>query len=157
MFDDDNDFRKKFWTKENVNSNEINVLRKYMDVSVPETNANKLKFDVMAKYIIPGIRVSEMYLIVAETTTDNEEALKSINALRNARNSISIEFTSEEKKTVIENEYRREFLGEGQMFYFYKRNGYQNLPNGSLPSEYFNINLSDYIIPLPDSETSQRN
>lgn len=157
MFDDDNDFRKKLWKLENVDSREVHVFTKYADVAPSGTDLNKLRFDVMARNIVPAFRISEMYLIAAESTSNNAEAVAYINAVRNARNSLSIQFTSEEKERVIGNEYLREFLGEGQMFYYYKRKAFENLPNGGDPTVTFNMDLSNYVLPLPDSEISQRN
>ena len=157
MFDDDNDFRKKFWGVENVDSKQVNIFRKYAEVNASGTDLNKLKFDVMVRNIVPAIRISEMYLIAAEATTDNSEATKYINAVRNARNSLSLEVTNEEKRRILTNEYRKEFIGEGQMFFYYKRHAFQNLPNGGDPEVTFNMDLTNYVLPLPDSEISQRN
>lgn len=39
--------------------------------------------------------------------------------------------TSQKLTEEIEKEWKKEFLGEGQMFYFYKRLGYTKLPNSS--------------------------
>ena len=47
----------------------------------------------------------------------------------------------------IEKEWKKEFLGEGQMFYFYKRLGYTKLPNSSLL-----INEKVYVLPMPEDE-----
>lgn len=59
----------------------------------------------------------------------------------------------------IAKEFRREFLGEGQMFFFYKRNGMTKIPNGRGSEESkgtINMTTSNYVVPLPDSETSVR-
>lgn len=152
MFDDDNDFRKKMWGIENINSEEVNYLKKYAEV-----NTSNETFDVKARYIMPALRISEMYLIAAECSNNNEESVKFINSLRNARNCISINFTNDAKKSIITNEYRREFLGEGQMFFYYKRLAFDNLPNGGDPQITFNMDLTKYVLPLPESEISQRN
>lgn len=157
MFDDDNDFRKKFWRLENVDSREVYVFSKYEDIAITGTDINSLRFDVMVKNIVPAFRMSEMYLIAAEATNDITEAVTYVNAVRNARNCLSIQFTEEEKERVLSNEYLREFLGEGQMFFYYKRKEYKNLPNGGSPTTTFNMDLTNYVLPLPDSEISQRN
>jgi hypothetical protein len=49
--------------------------------------------------------------------------------------------------TWIENEYRREFYGEGQMFYTYKRLGEKNILWNKTEA-----NENTYIIPLPETE-----
>ena len=49
----------------------------------------------------------------------------------------------------IEKEYRKEFYGEGQLFYFYKRNGYTTF----LHSPLSNMTESNYMFSWPDDET----
>lgn len=99
--------------------------------------------------IIPMLRTSEMYLIVMETSTDLTEVnqlyveyMKSHNVARPRM------FTSlSDVATWIENEYRREFYGEGQMFYTYKRLGEKNILWNKTEA-----NENTYIIPLPETE-----
>jgi hypothetical protein len=82
------------------------------------------------------IRVTEMYYIAAECATASLDSLKATDLLDSVRvhrglpkytlpalkrDSLNIE---------IRKEYQKEFLSEGQMFYFYKR---KNLPFASLP------------------------
>ena len=45
-------------------------------------------------------------------------------------------------------EYRKEFLGEGEIFYHYKRTGAEAIPN------HENMTDADYLLPYPDMETS---
>ena len=45
------------------------------------------------------------------------------------------------------NEYQREFIGEGQIFFYHKRKGTSVIYNAT----------AEYIFPLPDSETDFRN
>lgn len=99
--------------------------------------------------IIPMLRTSEMYLIAIETSSN----LAEINALYKdymiSHNVISMpNFESlNDVKTWIENEYRREFIGEGQMFYTYKRLGETQMLWSTTPADE-----NTYIIPLPESE-----
>ena len=86
--------------------------------------------------VLPMIRVTEMYYIAAECATAALDSLKATDLLDSVRvhrglpkytlaalkrDSLNIE---------IRKEYQKEFLSEGQMFYFYKR---KNLPIASLP------------------------
>lgn len=99
--------------------------------------------------IIPMLRTSEMYLIVMETSTDLAEInalyvdyMKSHNVARPKL------FTSlDEVAAWIENEYRREFYGEGQMFYTYKRLGEKSIMWLNTPADE-----NTYILPLPETE-----
>ena len=110
------------------------------------------------RYMIPLVRVSELYLIAAECESDVPTALeKYFNKLRFARNCVNQNASSvEELKGLIRSEYVREFIGEGQLFFYYKRNGLQTIPDGATASGTMNMQLENYVFPLPDSETSQR-
>lgn len=99
--------------------------------------------------IIPMIRLSEIYLIAMETTQDLNEAntlYKTYMASHNV--SITSDFaTLDEVKREVIDEYRREFYGEGVMFYTYKRLGIKDMlwnPNEMTENEY--------ILPLPTTE-----
>ena len=102
--------------------------------------------------LIPLIRLSEMYLIAMETAGDVSEA----NALyydymRDHKITPSTEYfkdMSEVRDEVIK-EYRREFIGEGHVFYTYKRLFLRDMPWRNADDE---ITESDYIVPLPDTE-----
>lgn len=77
--------------------------------------------------IIPMLRMSEVYLIAVETTTDVEEAnsLYADYLLYGCGVVLDDEvFEVQTKRTeILLPEYRREFFAEGQMFYAYKRTG----------------------------------
>lgn len=110
---------------------------------------NKVQNKELYYQIIPMLRTSEMYLIAMETSTDltviNQlytEYMMSHNvALFTPFNSL------DEVKTWIENEYRREFYAEGQMFYTYKRLGENNIKWCKTA-----VNENTYILPLPETE-----
>ena len=85
-----------------------------------------------------------------------DEAVGYLNTLRNARNCFSVYPTVDGLKNYIALEYRKEMLGEGQMFFFYKRKEIVNIPDGTQASGTKNVELNKYVVPLPDSETSQR-
>lgn len=107
---------------------------------------------ITSQALIPILRLSEMYLIALETTTDLATA-----------NSLFYDYMRDHKitpetdhfktlsdvKDEVMKEYRREFIGEGHQFYTYKR----QLANDMKwrDSEDL-ITESDYIIPLPDTE-----
>ncbi len=89
-----------------------------------EVNAD----DLATHYqIIPMLRMSEMYLIAIETTTDVEEAnsLYADYMLYGCGVALNDDvFDAQTKRTdILLPEYRREFFAEGQMFYAYKRTG----------------------------------
>lgn len=100
---------------------------------------------------MPMIKLSEMYLLIAECSKDTDEAksLECINTLRDhrVRNNTRWQFLED---AAIYEEMRREYVGEGQMWYVYKRN-HQTFPGNSLTGE---VEPSDaiFVFPLPDSE-----
>ena len=111
---------------------------------------------------IPLFKLSELYLIAAECVGVRERQVgialeKYLNPLRKARKCISLNTESPtDLNTAIRNEYIREFIGEGQTFYYFKRNRLESIPDGSQPAETLTMQLRNYVVPLPDSETSQR-
>ena len=63
------------------------------------------------------------------------------------------EIISEEiLRNEISKEYRKEFIGEGQWFFYCKRINRKELPNAIVP---FNENY--YVLPLPDQEIEYGN
>lgn len=100
--------------------------------------------------IIPMLRLSEMYLIAMETCTSLTEANALYATYMRDRN-VLIEqdaFASlDEVKAEVMNEYCREFIAEGQVFFTCKR-----LMKPSLPLSNMAMTETDYIIPLPDTE-----
>ena len=81
-----------------------------------------------------------------------------LNPLRVARNEMPLETTisTTELRTQIQNEYIREFVGEGQTFFYFKRNESANIPTGTSATGTQTMQPGNYVIPLPDSETEQR-
>lgn len=47
-------------------------------------------------------------------------------------------------------------LGEGQLFFFYKRQEMVNISDGNQATGTKNVELAKYVVPLPESETDQR-
>ena len=100
--------------------------------------------------IAPMIRISEMYYYVCEYLMDSDlEAAKTeLQKLRDARNAKeTLTATSaEELQSIIVNDARREFMAEGQMFYFYKRLGLNVIDESST----YIMKDADFVLPLPD-------
>ena len=81
-----------------------------------------------------------------------------MNKVRASRGCFSLTPTQESLQDEITNEFRREFLGEGQMFFFYKRHNMFKIPSGKDVNGTGTIDMlaSYYVVPLPDSETNVR-
>lgn len=149
LYDDKNDYRYRIWATYNNNGNSVLYHRKYENF---EDNSGTKTY----RYMVPLIRLSEVYLIAAECCDNLDEAIGYLNTLRNARNCFSVYPTVDGLKNYITSEYRKEMLGEGQMFFFYKRKEMVNIPDGTQANGTMNVELNKYVVPLPDSETSQR-
>ena len=133
-------------------STDIRYLLLWTEVTGEGDNKKKKK-NVLRKYeetkYIPLLRLSEMYFIAIETgpVSEVQGLWEEYQIARN----ISLPALSEDaerRADVLMQEYRKEFIGEGQMFFRYK---WQNavsddilwIPNGIEPV---------YVVPLPDTE-----
>ncbi len=101
---------------------------------------------------MPLIRLAEIYLIKCETLYrlgNTDEALAVLNQVRNARNLPALGEMPADFFTELIHEYRRELLGEGQLFFLYKR---LNSPV-ILYSDADAVADKVYTFPLPITET----
>lgn len=100
---------------------------------------------------IPLIRLPEMYYILAEMSPLSSAA-KYINQVRNKRglpSSANIAINSEaERREALNKEYRKEFYGEGQYFFFLKRLGFTTFINCPMTD----FGAEQYVFPRPDAE-----
>lgn len=100
---------------------------------------------------MPMIRLSEMYLIAAEgwMEDDPEHAAELLQTLKQARTKSIVN-----KQTVTEEmillEMRKEFVGEGQLFYVYKRLNHDIIGNTS--EDGVKASNSVFVLPLPEEE-----
>lgn len=102
---------------------------------------------------VPLLRISEMFFIAAESIyeTDPDLACKLMNELRINRGvlvPLTPDVSYAEFKKELTLEFRSEFLGEGQLFYHFKRHGGNVLRGGSV----IEMKASQYTLPLPATE-----
>ena len=110
--------------------------------------------DLVYGKLMPLIHVSEMYLIAAEAAETEQEQYGYLNAHRLRRGNpveVSAGLSNELAK-----EYAKEFLCEGQLWFYYKRTNTAQIQSGSSNS---NVTMSNtrYVPSLPDSEMKYRN
>ena len=127
----------------NVSSINYFVLNKYKDM------------ESLAEYqsMVPIIRLGEMYLIAAENAPTATESLSLLNVLRIARGILEV---SDETLIAdyIKSEYKKEMIGDGQLFYYYKKNNI--IPElGNVPVADFDE--SKFVLPIPDLEVELGN
>ena len=115
-----------------------------------------VKFWEVEKYkygsTMPLIRKSEMYYIAAECLlatgkdADRLLAIERLNTVREKRGMFGLgnDLTVASVQNEITKEYQREFINEGQLFYYYKRLGFEKIP-------YATKAATDavYVVPLP--------
>lgn len=103
--------------------------------------------------MIPMLRLGEMFLIAAESQSDNlTGGTQYVNILRRNRGVASLQTLTPD---MLKYEYIRELYGEGQLFFLYKRL-YSDIISSASSSK--NTKASDlvFVVPLPDSETDNR-
>lgn len=129
------------------NARNINVPSKYFQNSnLPYTMQN----------IVPLLRITEMYYIVAECKNnmgDLEEGLGYLNAVRMARGLNPLTLSAVPDNVALSNaitlEYKKEFIYEGQTFFYYKRlNKDLKVESGTTAV----VPNNAYVFPIPDKE-----
>ena len=132
----------------------------YFDILASYYYGSTKLFQVSSEYNNrqPLLRMSEMYLIAAECASSKKDALAYLNTLRQHRgfdvsNDLTEENVSDDMlQDLIGKEYRKEFIGEGQWFFYCKRTDQASLPNVKVP---FSKNY--YVLPMPDAELEYGN
>lgn len=110
---------------------------------------------------LPLMRLSEAYYIAAECQLklnhDVEAAITLLNTVRSHRNlvdGLSAALSEDDAMEEIRKEYTKEFMCEGQLYYFYKRLNYEQIPIptavGNMVS--YSYVMPHYVFPLPDDE-----
>lgn len=102
-------------------------------------------------YMVPLIRLPEMYYILCESLP-LDEAAEYISEVMEYRGLIGYQkfLTEEAREDALEKEYRKEFYAEGQYFFFLKAHGKSDFI--LRPSGLEKMTEAQYIFPLPDAE-----
>ena len=139
-------FAKRTWTKS------VTLCVKLYDKNYDEDQ-------IVPTGRIPGpnlIRIPEMYYILAESaysSADMEKALEYLNAVVTARGLLPLsaeDIDTEAKfRRKLVGEHIKEFWGEGQIFFTYKR---FNMDMDGVNSKHFTASDEVYVLPLPESE-----
>ena len=116
----------------------------------PSGNRKVAKFN--NRKAIPMIKISELYLIAAEAEESLEKSLWYFNKFVTNRGIVAFEdnITREELENEIYKEYKKEFVGEGKLFWFYKRKNFGKI--GATDSYTVSDPNKVYTLPIPKSE-----
>ena len=105
--------------------------------------------DNLLDQYVPGIRLAEMYYILAETAETPAVGVGYLNAVRQNRglSNLATTITATALTAAITREYQKEFYAEGQLFFYYKR-------IKALRMQFRNIDMApeQYVLPIPDAE-----
>ena len=132
------DIRLTLWTEEvAANQSRYFTVQKYIQ---PEKEGNNQ---------IPLIRLSEMYFIAMECgSLDDANTLYKEFCIQRDITPVRIE-SKDQLMAILLDEYNKEFYGEGQMFYTYKRLAVENILWSTDEG-----NEDVYVVPLPKNEVS---
>lgn len=103
--------------------------------------------DNVKQKLIPVMRLSEMYYIAAEAAATPDEGVTYLNTVRVARGLPALA-TSAQLETETLKEYRKEFYGEGQLWFYFKRKNTVTIPDGVGNP----MTEAKYIFPRPLAE-----
>lgn len=136
-----NDYRVNYIMKQQETGSKDYVVRKYYQPEGYQADYAKR---------LPLIRRSEMAYIMAECLMgeDDDEALKYLNEVRRHRGIVSDLTDATKLREELTKEYAKEFLAEGQLFYYCKRIGLPKFPYGYQTATEDNV----YVFPKPDLE-----
>ncbi|BAV05001.1 SusD family protein [Filimonas lacunae] len=124
---------------------------KYKDISDADSDSS-----YHARFAIPLMRTSEMYYIAAECETDMNSALDYLNKVRHNRGLASDVSDYSLLGSELAKEYQKEFYGEGQLWYYYKRTGATSIASPNVTSGKAAVALTEYVLPIPDAESTGR-
>lgn len=152
-----NDFRYIAWLQEGVimmptSNYNRGIIMKFQRRAGPATTNTSLQ------YFQPLLKKSELYLILAETENDPVLARNYLNELRQYRGIDPLN-SGINIQAALQDEYYREFLCEGQVFGFLKRNVITSIRNYASTvgaTAYLNISARNYTAPLPLPEINGR-
>ncbi len=113
---------------------------------------------IIENTIVPMIRLGEMYLILADLYEETEERPLMAQWANRLREHRGVEPMNEATYAprFLNYEIVRELYGEGQIFFFYKRNYSSILTVFEAPSQFMRASEKLYVVPLPDTETENR-
>ncbi|GAB3363252.1 RagB/SusD family nutrient uptake outer membrane protein [Arachidicoccus ginsenosidivorans] len=142
------DLRYKKWLQVDINGNyELQKYTRNPDGDQQDPTSN------LYPETLPAIRLSEMYYIAAECSYDQNptEAMAYVDEVR-AHRGIGAKLSTTGKPDFIQQlikEARKEFLGEGQIFYMYKR---LNQAIASHAGTQIAASPNVFVLPMPENE-----
>lgn len=144
LFPDINDYRYRtsLRTTAEVGGTNFSIFQKYKGG------------DSLYMQMIPMLRVSEMYYIKAEIQTLNSQEAEAMQTLSEFLRHRGIKSPAiYTPQALLDDEYCKEFFGEGQLFFYYKRLKRTSIPGSTGANVTVTLSSNDYVLPIPDGET----
>ena len=144
LYFEENDNRRNIWENATGRSTTgLMVCTKYQDES---TTTGQYLYEIQ-----PMLTLGELYLIAAATAPDDATASSYLENLRINRGFQMGNMRDMDVATTLQSEWKKEMFGEGQFYYFLKRNNITTVegPNPYTPNVQFGIEL-------PETETDNR-
>ena len=108
--------------------------------------------DSLHSQLMPMIRVSEMYLMVAEILYRNGERAEGATYFNTLRDKRGLSGYGNSYIYYFVEEWWREFIGEGQLFFYFKRTMADEVFSASERYSTTSVKLRDYVLPIPNGE-----
>lgn len=146
----DDDVRYKY-LKFDYNSTFLIPTKLWQDEALDDDGT----YSPWARKRIPLIKASEMYYIAAECEPDLTKATAYLETVRRHRGLTAHPLavtTAEELALEINKEYRREFISEGQMFYFNKRQNNDITIKGMSGTTVYTVTPKVFTMERPNDE-----
>ena len=152
------DLRFQTWLTQTHDYYDTYRFSKYAQRDASKTSAR------IGNTLVPMIRISEMYYIAAEAIyeTNLDEAKEYLITVKEGRGLYSSDHSVREVEaanvdnfmSLLINDARREWLGEGQIFYMYKRLN-MNIPYVDEYGQASEISATEdhFVVPVPNVET----
>lgn len=149
IFAEDGDLRNAYWEILSGDRENFRACLKYHPYEAMTSDPYRYEIQSL-------IRKSELYLLAAATTEDEEVKRENLENLRLTRGYSQNNTLGKDLDELWDKECQREFYGEGQYFFFLKRNGVTTIDRQSSDEKVELEETIDYVIPLPESETNNR-
>jgi len=108
--------------------------------------------DSLYAQMIPMIRVSEMFLIASEVLATQGKTTDAAIYFDEFREARGLSKAGSWVSYYLPLEWWKEFIGEGQLFFYYKRLQKESIPSAIDPFDT-SVELKSYVLPMPDGET----
>lgn len=139
------DFRRVFLWKTDGTTNQLYPAKYWTE---------DIQTDILNTKRVPLLRLSEIFYIAAEASTDLLERIDYLNTVRTNRGigALGNDLNASQVEAEIFKEYRKEFYQEGQLFFYYKRKNIDRIAGYGQ-----DMTAREYVLPRPNDELEFNN